>query len=688
MTDQKDLDLLCVNTIRTLSMDAVQAANSGHPGAPMGLAPVAYCLWQRFLRYDPEDPIWPNRDRFVLSAGHASMLLYSLLHLAGVRSVSADYEVLEPLSVPLEEIKRFRQLGSRTPGHPEYRLTAGVETTTGPLGQGAAVSVGMAIAGRWLAERFNRPGFDLFNYDVYALAGDGCMMEGITSEAASLAGHLELSNLCWIYDNNKISIDGSTRLAFTEDVAGRFRAYGWHVAHVPDANDLEALEAAFRAFKSTESRPTLIIVDSHIAYGAPTKQDSADAHGSPLGEDEVRGAKRNYGWPEDEHFLVPDGVREHFAAGIGARGRVLRDKWMERFADYQHEHPELAKQIELMQRRDLPEGWDRDVPVFPADAKGIATRASSGKVLNAIAGQVPWLLGGSADLTPSTKTYLTFEAAGGDFEAQDYSARNLRFGVREHAMGAVLNGLSHCKLRPYGATFLVFADYMRPSIRLAALMELPVIYVFTHDSIGVGEDGPTHQPVEQLASLRAFPGLVVIRPADANEVAEAWRVIMESRHEPIALALSRQNLPTLDRELYGPASGLRNGAYVLADAEGGDPDLLLMASGSEVALCLEAHQRLTAEGVSVRLVSVPSWELFERQDRDYRDGVLPPSVRARVAVEQAVRQGWERYVGDDGAIVGMASFGASAPLRDVQEHFGFTVENVVAAARAQLAAKT
>lgn len=687
MTVQNDLDLLCVNTIRTLSMDAVQAANSGHPGAPMGLAPAAYCLWQRFLRYDPEDPIWPNRDRFVLSAGHASMLLYSLLHLAGVRSVSADYRVLEDLSVPLDEIKRFRQMGSRTPGHPEYRLTSGVETTTGPLGQGAAVSVGMAMAGRWLGERFNRPGFDLFNYDVYAMAGDGCMMEGITSEAASLAGHLKLSNLCWVYDNNKISIDGSTKLAFSEGVAGRFRAYGWHVAHVSDANDLGALEAAFKEFKATDARPTLIMVDSHIAYGAPTKQDSADAHGSPLGEDEIRGAKRHYGWPEDEHFRVPEGVREHFTAGIGARGRVLRDKWKERFAEYKQEYLELARDIELMQGRELPEGWDKSVPVFPSDSKGIATRSSSGKVLNAIAEHVPWLLGGSADLTPSTKTYLTFEAAGGDFEAGSYSARNFRFGVREHAMGAILNGLAHCKLRPYGATFLVFSDYMRPPIRLAALMELPVIYVFTHDSIGVGEDGPTHQPVEQLAALRAIPGLLVIRPADANEVAEAWRVMMESRHEPAALALSRQNLPTIDRQKYGPARGLRYGAYVLADASDGEPDVLLIASGSEVALCLEAHERLTADGVRVRLVSMPSWELFDRQDPEYRDGVLPPSVKARVAVEQAVGQGWERYVGSDGAVVGMESFGTSAPLKDAQDHFGFTVENVVAVARAQLAAQ-
>jgi transketolase len=685
MTDQKDLDFLAINTIRTLSMDAVQAANSGHPGAPMGLAPVAYCLWQRFLRYDPGDPIWPNRDRFILSAGHASMLLYSLLHLAGVRSVDADYHVQSQLSVPLDEIKRFRQLESKTPGHPEYRLTSGVETTTGPLGQGAGVSVGMAIAGLWLGEHFNRPEFKLFDFDVYAVAGDGCMMEGISSEAASLAGHLRLSNLCWIYDSNRISIDGSTKLAFTEDVGSRFRAYGWNVAHVADANDLEALEAGFRTFKATDDRPTLIVVDSHIAYGAPNKQDSADAHGSPLGEDEVRGAKQNYGWPKDAHFRVPDGVREHFAAGIGARGRVLRDKWMERFSDYKDRYPELAGQVELMQWRQLPEGWDGDIPSFPADPKGLATRASSGKALNAIGKNVPWLVGGSADLTPSTKTLLTFEEAAGDFQAGNYSPRNFRFGVREHAMGAIVNGLSHCKLRPYGATFLVFADYMRPSIRLAALMELPVIYVFTHDSIGVGEDGPTHQPVEHLASLRAIPGLVVIRPGDANEVAEAWRTIMEFRQQPVALALSRQNLPTLDRTKYGSAEGLRRGAYVLADADG-EPDLLLIASGSEVSLCVDAYQALSAEGIRVRVVSMPSFELFDRQDRAYRESVLPPSAKARVAVEQAVPFGWERYVGSGGAVIGMETFGASGPLKDVQKHFGFTLENVIATAKEQLAA--
>jgi transketolase len=687
MSSQRDLEILSINTIRTLSMDAVQKANSGHPGAPMGMAPVAYCLWQRFLRYDPDDPIWPNRDRFVLSAGHASMLLYSLLHLAGVRQVDERYEVLDEPAVSLEDIKNFRQLGSRTPGHPEYRLTSGVETTTGPLGQGLGVSVGMAIAGRWLASHYNRPDFEIFDYDVYALAGDGCMMEGVSSEAASLAGHLQLSNLCWIYDSNRISIDGPTTLAFTESVAARFKAYGWRVTHVGDANDLEALNEAFTAFKETDDRPTLIVVDSHIAYGAPHLQDNHNAHGSPLGEDEIRATKRNYGWPEDEHFYVPDGVREHLAAGVGARGRVLRDKWMERFAAYETEYPELAGQILTMQRRGLPAGWDGDIPTFTADAKGMATRASSGKVLNAIAKNVPWLMGGAADLTPSTKTLLTFEEAAGDFEARSHRPRNLRFGVREHAMGAILNGLSHCKLRPYGATFLVFSDYMRPPIRLAALMEIPVIYVFTHDSIGVGEDGPTHQPVEQLAALRAVPGLVVIRPADANETAEAWRVAMEHHDGPTALALSRQNLPTLDRAKYGPADGLRRGAYVLADATSGDPEVLLLASGSEVALCVEAYERLTADGVRTRVVSVPSWELFERQERSYRDSVLPPASVARVAVEQAVAQGWYRYVGPGGAVVGMETFGASAPIKDVQRHFGFTVENVMAAAIAQIEAR-
>jgi transketolase len=679
-----EIDQLAINTIRTLSMDAVQKANSGHPGAPMGMAPVAYCLWQRFLRFDPNDPIWFNRDRFVLSAGHASMLLYSLIHLAGVKQVSRDYRVTDEPAVSLDEIKSFRQLGSRTPGHPEYRHTSGVETTTGPLGQGAAVSVGMAIAGRWMAAQFNRPGFEIIDYDVYALLGDGCMMEGISSEAASLAGHLELSNLCWLYDSNRISIDGPTSLAFNESVADRFRAYGWNVASVQDANDLAAVQGALTEFKEANDRPTLIVVNSHIAFGAPTKQDDADAHGSPLGEDEIRGAKKNYGWPEDAHFLVPDDVREHFAAGIAARGGVLRDKWMERFAAYTEKHPDLAAQIVMMQHRELPEGWDREIPEFPADEKGVATRAASGKVLNAVAQEVPWLLGGSADLTPSTKTLLTFEGAAGNFEPGNYAPRNLRFGVREHAMGAILNGLSHCKVRPYGATFLVFSDYMRPSIRLAALMELPVIYVFTHDSIGVGEDGPTHQPVEQLAALRAIPGLVVIRPADANETAEAWRVVVEMQHEPVALALSRQNLPVVDRSKFGPASGLRKGAYVLVDAEDGAPDVLLLASGSEVAFCLQAREALAGEGIKARVVSMPSWELFQRQDQAYRDSVLPPAVTARVAVEQAVKQGWDRYVGFGGAVIGMDGFGASAPLKDVQEYFGFTTQNVVVEAKRQL----
>ena len=685
MSSQSDLDLLSINTIRTLSMDAVQQANSGHPGAPMGLAPVAYCLWQRFLRYDPENPIWPNRDRFVLSAGHASMLIYSVLHLAGVKQVDANYNVLDELAVDLDQIKNFRQFQSRTPGHPEYRHTSGIETTTGPLGQGAAVSVGMAMAGRWMGEHFNRPDFDLFNYNVYALAGDGCMMEGISSEAASLAGHLELSNLCWIYDNNKISIAGPTTLAFTENVGARFEAYGWNVVHVEDANDLAALDAAFESFKATDDRPTFVIVDSHIAYGAPNLQDSHDAHGSPLGEDEIRATKRAYGWPEDEHFLVPEGVREHFSAGVAARGHVLRDEWVEKLVAYEGEYPELAEQVRMMQHRELPKGWDKDIPSFSADAKGVATRASSGKVLNAIAQNVPWLLGGSADLAPSTKTLLTFDSAAGDFQPGNYGPRNLRFGVREHAMGAICNGLAHSKVRAYGSTFLIFSDYMRPSIRLAALMEIPVIYIFTHDSIGVGEDGPTHQPVEHLAALRAIPGLVVIRPGDANEVAEAWRLVMELRREPVAFALSRQNLPTLDRSKFASAEGVRRGGYVLADAHG-DPRVVLIASGSELALCVEAYETLTADGIPARVVSMPSWELFERQDQKYRDGVLPPSVSARVAVEQAAKQGWDRYVGPAGVVIGMETFGASAPLKDLQKHFGFTIDNVVAAAKAVIEA--
>jgi len=664
-------------------MDAVQAANSGHPGTPMALAPVVYALWQRRLRFDPEDPIWPNRDRFVLSVGHASMLLYSLLYLTGVKAVNAEYERLGKPSVTLDDIRCFRQLESRCPGHPEYRWTSGVETTTGPLGQGVATSVGMAIAGRWLADHFNRPGFQVFDYDVYALAGDGCMMEGVSSEAASLAGHLRLSNLCWIYDNNRITIEGNTSLAFSEDVATRFLAYGWNVTRVGDANDLEMLDRAFETFEQTHDRPTLIIVDSHIAYGAPTKQDTSAGHGEPLGEEEIRSAKRYYGWPEDAKFLVPDEVRQHFQEGIGARGRADREAWTASFEAYSREYPELADQLERIQARRLPDGWDAGLPVFPPDPKGVAGRDASAAVLNAVAKAVPWLLGGSADLAPSTKTRLTFEGAG-DLTPDTPGGRNLHFGVREHAMAAVLNGLSLTKLRPYGSGFLIFSDYARPAIRLSALMELPVIHIFTHDSIGVGEDGPTHQPVEQLAALRAVPGLITIRPGDANEVVEAWRVIMALHHQPAALVLSRQALPTVDRTKYASAAGLAKGGYVLADAADGTPEVLLVASGSEVSLALEAYEQLSTEGVRARVVSLPSWELFEQQSPAYRAAVLPPYVSARVSIEQASVLGWERYVGSGGRTIGMTTFGSSAPLKDLQKKFGFTPEQAVAAAKEQL----
>jgi transketolase len=680
------LDEVCVNTIRTLAMDAVQAANSGHPGTPMSMAPVAYYLWQYLLRFDPQDPIWPNRDRFVLSAGHASMLLYAMLHLTGVRAVSKDYERLGEPSVPLDAIKNFRQWHSRCPGHPEYRWTSGVETTTGPLGQGVANSVGMAAAGRWLAAHYNRPGFDdLFNFNVYALCGDGCMMEGISGEAASLAGHWKLSNLCWIYDNNHITIEGNTALAFSEDVANRFLAYGWNVTRVSDANDLDQLERAFATFLRTEDQPTLIIVDSHIGWGAPNKQDTSAAHGEPLGEEEVRLTKRAYGWPEDAKFLVPDGVYDRFGEGIGRRGKELRDAWFARVDRYRAEHPDLADQLYRMQHRQMPDGWDKDLPVFPTDAKGVASRISSGKVLNALAKNVPWLIGGAADLAPSTKTRLTFEGAG-DFEATDYAGRNFHFGVREHAMGAIMNGMSLIKVRPFGAGFLIFSDYGRMPIRLAAIMEIPVIYIFTHDSIGVGEDGPTHQPVEQLASLRAIPGLVVVRPADANEVVEAWKLIMTLEHEPAVLVLTRQDLPTFDRNRYASAAGLHQGAYILADAPGGKPDVLLLATGSEVSLCVEAFERLSAEGVKARVVSMPSWDVFERQSPGYRELVLPARVRARVAVEQASTFGWHRYVGIGGEVIGMTTFGASAPLKELQKQFKFTTDAVVDAAKAQLKA--
>ena len=678
------IDLTCINTIRTLAMDGVQAANSGHPGTPMALAPVAYCLWQRFLRFDPQDPVWPNRDRFVLSIGHASMLLYALLHLTEVRAVGEDYQTLGEPSAPLDAIKAFRQLDSRCPGHPEYRWTSGVETTTGPLGQGVATSVGMAIARQWLASRYNRNGFDLFDFNVYALCGDGCMMEGISGEAASLAGHLRLANLCWIYDNNRITIEGNTALAFSEDVATRFIGYRWNVIRVSDANDVEALARAFRTFQSTNDRPTLIIVDSHIGYGAPHKQDTSAAHGEPLGEDEIRLAKRSYGWPEDKKFYVPDGVYNHFRQGIGRRGKDLRGAWSAKMAEYRKEYPELAEELFRMQHRQLPEGWDRDLPEFAADPKGLATRESSAKVLNAVARNIPWLIGGSADLAPSTKTTLAFAGAG-DFSADNYAGRNFHFGIREHAMGAILNGMSLVKVRPFGSGFFIFVDYMRGSLRLSALMEIPVIYIFTHDSIGVGEDGPTHQPVEHLAHMRSMPGLTMIRPCDANEVREAWKVILQLRRAPAALVLTRQAVPTIDRSRYAAASGLARGAYVLADAPNGDPEVILIGTGSEVSLCLEAYEQLTREGVRARVVSMPSWELFEGQDRNYRASVLPAHVKARVSVEEASDFGWTKYTGTDGQNIGMETFGASAPAKQLSKKFGFTADHIVAAAKNQIA---
>jgi transketolase len=678
-----DLDTICVNTLRTLAIDAVEKANSGHPGTPMGMAPVGYQLWQRQLRFDPADPIWPNRDRFVLSEGHASILLYALLHLAQVKAVNPAYETIGRASVTLEDIKSFRELGSRCPGHPEYRWTSGVEATTGPLGQGVANSVGMAIASRWLAERYNRPDFELFDFDVYALMGDGCMMEGISDEAASLAGHLGLSKLCWIYDNNHITIEGNTALAFSEDVGTIFSGYGWNVTLVSDANDLGSLSKAFQVFRDETERPTLVIVDSHIGYGAPDIVDTSAAHGEPLGAAEVKKAKHSYDWPEDAKFLIPDGVYEHFAAGIGARGSELRAAWMSLFSEYEHEHPDLAAELLAMQRRELPAGWDADIPTFDADPTGVATRDSSGEVLNAIAPRVPWLIGGSADLAPSTKTRLTFSGAG-DFEKDSYGARNFHFGIREHAAAAITSGLALSKVRAYWSSFLVFSDYARGAIRLSALMEIPVIHVFTHDSIGMGQDGPTHQPVEQLVSLRAIPGLVVLRPADANEVAEAWRVIMALQHDPVALVLTRQAVPTLDRSRYAPASGLAQGAYVLADPAEGPPEVIIIATGSEVSLAVAAYGELSTEGVAVRVVSMPSCELFDRQPAAYRDSVLPPAIRARVAVEEASTLGWHRYVGTDGAVIGMHTFGASAPLKDLQTKFGFTPDKVADAARHQI----
>ncbi|HZT20574.1 MAG TPA: transketolase [Dongiaceae bacterium] len=668
-----ELDQLCINTVRTLSMDAVQKANSGHPGTAMAMAPVIHTLFDRFLRFNPADPKWPNRDRFVLSAGHASMLLYSALHINGY-------------DVTLGDIQSFRQLHSKCAGHPEYGLCPGVETTTGPLGQGVATSVGMAIAERWLAARYNKPGHEIVAYNVFALAGDGCMMEGISGEAASLAGHLGLSNLTWIYDNNHITIEGNTRIAFTEDVAARFLGYRWNVLRVGNANDLERIEDALAIFRRTRGRPTLIILDSHIGYGSPHKVDTAAAHGEPLGEEEVRLAKRAYGWPEDAKFLVPQGVREHFDAGIGARGAEARRKWEALFESYRKQFPDLAAEIGQMQRRELPAGWDRNLPSFQPDPKGIAGRDASGQVLNVLAQNIPWLIGGSADLGPSNKTTLKFAGAG-DFEAATPGGRNLHFGIREHAMAAIVNGLSLSKLRAFGATFFIFSDYARPAIRLSAIMELPTIFVFTHDAMGDGEDGPTHQPVEQLISLRAIPGLVVLRPADANEVVEAYRYIMQLRHQPAAIALSRQPLPTFDRGRYASAAGVARGAYVMADAPGGPPEIILIASGSEVSLVVDAHEALTAEGIRSRVVSMPSWDIFEHQPRDYRDSVLPPAVSARLAVEQGSVLGWERYVGPAGRVIGMKTFGASAPLKELQRKFGFEPDRVVAAAKELLGRK-
>jgi transketolase len=679
-----DLDNLAINTIRTLSMDAVEKANSGHPGTPMAMSPVVYTVWQKHLRYDPEHPLWPNRDRFILSAGHASMLLYSVLFLAGVREMDRDGNPTGRAAVSLDDIKAFRQLDSKCPGHPEYGRTTGVEMTTGPLGQGAGTSVGIAMAGLWRAEHFNRPGLDLFDYRVYALLSDGDIMEGIGSEAASLAGHLRLRNLCWIYDNNHISIEGSTALAMDEDVGARFEAYGWNVVRVADANDTARIDNALSAAAAATDRPTLIIVTSHIAYGAPHKHDTKEAHGEPLGEAELRGAKRFYGWPEEPPFLVPDGVKERFAQGVGARGQECHAQWQKIMARYRAAYPQDAQALETMRARKLPAGWESAIESFPADAVGLATRDSAGKVLGELATRIPWVVGGAADLAPSTKTNLKDL---GDFEAGHFGAHNLHFGVREHAMGAIVNGLALSGIRAFGATFLIFSDYMRPTLRLSALMAIPSIWLFTHDSIGLGEDGPTHQPIEQLMSLRAIPGMLVIRPCDANESAEAWRVVMALKDRPACLVLSRQKLPTLDRSRYGAAGGLARGGYVLADPADGAPQVILIATGSDITIALAAHESLARAGLRSRVVSMPSWELFDAQDESYRESVLPPDIAARVSVEAGAVLGWEHYVGRHGARIGMHSFGASAPAADVYKKFGITAEAVERAAREQIAAK-
>jgi transketolase len=682
MQDEKMVQQ-AINTIRTLSIDAVQAAKSGHPGTPMALAPLVYTVWNRVLRFDPQDPIWPNRDRFVLSNGHASMLLWSILHLTRVQAVNADYEKLAQPSVTLDDIRRFRQLGSKAPGHPEYHWVSGVETTTGPLGQGVATSVGMAIAQKWLASRYNKPGFEIFDYNIYAVCGDGCMMEGVASEAASLAGHLGLDNLCWIWDNNHITIEGNTRITFTEDVAARFLAYNWNVLRVGDANDIDRIEHALTIFRQTKGRPTFIVLDSHIGYGSPHRQDTAEAHGDPLGDEEIRLTKRSYGWPEDSKFLVPDGVYEHFTAGVGLRGAQARKSWAELFGAYHAQFPQLATEIDQMQGHALPVDWDRNLPVFPTDLKGLAGREASSKVLNVLAQNVPWLIGGAADTGPSTKTKLSFEGAG-DVQSETPGGKNLHFGIREHAMAATVNGLALSKLRAFGATYFIFSDYAKPAMRLSALMEIPSIFIFTHDAMGDGEDGPTHQPVEQLLSLRGIPGLVTFRPGDANEVVEAYRFVMQLRHQPAVLVLSRQPLRTLDRTRYAPASGVARGAYVLADAPGANPEVILIATGSEVGLAIEAHEKLLTEDIRSRVVSMPSWDIFEHQSKEYRDSILPPGVKARVAVEQASTLGWDRYVGSEGCVIGMNTFGASAPLKELQKEFGFESDHVVAAAKEQL----
>ena len=677
---KQNIDQLCINTIRTLSIDGVQQANSGHPGAPMGLAPVVYELWQKYLKYDPANPVWPNRDRFVLSAGHASMLLYSTLHLTGVRAYTLQGEVLKEPAISIDEIKRFRQLDSKTPAHPESHITSGVETTTGPLGQGAGNSVGMAIASKWLAANYNQPNLEIFDFRTYAVCGDGDLMEGVASEAASLAGHLRLGNLCWIYDNNHVTLDGPASWSFSEDVMTRFVGYGWNVTRVADANNLMMLARAYETFLKTTDKPTLIVVDSHIGYGSPHKQDTYEAHGEPLGAEEVKLTKDNYEWPDEAKFLVPDGVYQHFSDGIGKRGAEAHAKWAKMWPEYKAKFPELAKQIELIEKRELPEGWDKNLPVFPADAKGMASRESSGKAVNALAKNIPWLIGGSADLAKSNKTNLDFPGAG-DFFPGEYKGRNLHYGVREHAMGAAMNGMAISKLRPFGGTFFNFSDYVKPAVRLGALMEQPVIYVFTHDSIGLGEDGPTHQPIEQLAALRAMPNILVLRPGDANEAVEAWKLAISHIHGPTALVLSRQAMPTFDRTKFAPASGVAKGAYVLSDAAGGKPDVILLGTGTELSLCVAAQEKLAAEGAKARVVSIPSFELFERQDSTYKESVLPAVVTARVTVEMASTFGWDRYAGPKGKMIGMHSFGASAPLKDLLKKFGFTVENVVAAAK-------